>query len=230
MRVSLLIIDMNNKMEEVDIGERGREQLFMGSLPGRCDVIIQAPLVSRVHGCFWQQGDTFFYQDWESTCGTYVEQVDGSQMYLKDSSKRVPLHHGDILRIALPERGDLGSLLLLFQQDKEEGFWRRYPLIARDTLVGRSSRCDIQVLGEGISRCHAMVCRRGSQIFIRDLGSTNGVFVNHSRITKETPLQDKDVISLFGHILFYGGEALIYRMKTGYENHFTPFGKRPSTT
>jgi pSer/pThr/pTyr-binding forkhead associated (FHA) protein len=37
-------------------------------------------------------------------------------------------------------------------------------------------------LGKGISRRHAKITRRGSEVFIEDLGSINGTFLNRERL------------------------------------------------
>jgi len=38
-------------------------------------------------------------------------------------------------------------------------------------------------LKKGVSRWHAKIIRRGSEVFIEDLGSINGTFLNHKKLT-----------------------------------------------
>ena len=38
-------------------------------------------------------------------------------------------------------------------------------------------------LKKGVSRWHARIIRRGSKVFIEDLGSINGTFLNHKKLT-----------------------------------------------
>jgi len=55
----------------------------------------------------------------------------------------------------------------------------------RATLIGRDAECDGVIRDDGISRRHARVCRDESGAFvIEDLGSTNGVFVDGTRIER----------------------------------------------
>ena len=63
---------------------------------------------------------------------------------------------------------------------------RQYTLAKRTMTIGRSSRCDIQILTHFVSREHARltVSPRGN-VAIEDLGSTNGVFVNSVRVERQ---------------------------------------------
>lgn len=61
--------------------------------------------------------------------------------------------------------------------------------------VGRSPECAIRIEGEGISRRHAEVFRQGCVFGVRDLGSTNGTFVNGHRVG-EALLRPGDVVRL----------------------------------
>ncbi len=53
---------------------------------------------------------------------------------------------------------------------------------ARPLLVGRALNCDIPVFDPTISRRHAEITPRDGGITVRDTGSSNGTFVNGSRV------------------------------------------------
>ena len=57
--------------------------------------------------------------------------------------------------------------------------------------VGRGERGDVVLADPSVSREHAIVDVRGVQAFVRDLGSTNGTFVNGRRVEKQS-LRDGD--------------------------------------
>jgi pSer/pThr/pTyr-binding forkhead associated (FHA) protein len=42
-------------------------------------------------------------------------------------------------------------------------------------------------LEKGVSRRHAKITRRGSEVFIEDLGSVNGTFLNRKKLTPYLP-------------------------------------------
>jgi len=68
------------------------------------------------------------------------------------------------------------------------------------SAVGREGAVEILLPGEGsVSRRHAEVVRQGSMITVKDLGSTNGTFVNGVKINGETPLSVGDTVQ-FGMV------------------------------
>src|SRR5581483_9591515 len=52
-------------------------------------------------------------------------------------------------------------------------------------VIGRSQRCDLVFHGEGLSRRHCTMWVMNGCLWIRDLASTNGTFVNGARIATE---------------------------------------------
>lgn len=83
----------------------------------------------------------------------------------------------------------------------------RYPLLSAITVLGRDNTADVILDDPGISRRHTeiRVTSDGPHLVasIRDLGSTNGTFVNGERITSQR-LSDGDRINV-------GRTALTYR-------------------
>ena len=59
--------------------------------------------------------------------------------------------------------------------------------------IGRCSAAEFIIYSRKVSKDHAEIFREGEDILIRDLGSTNGTFVNGQKIT-ETALIDGDII------------------------------------
>ncbi|MBF2026766.1 MAG: FHA domain-containing protein [Oscillatoriales cyanobacterium C42_A2020_001] len=69
--------------------------------------------------------------------------------------------------------------------------------VATSWLVGRSHNCAIAVLDRSVSRCHAVIGHYpGEGFYIKDLGSSNGTFVNHSRLKplEQRFLNDGDLL------------------------------------
>jgi two-component system, cell cycle response regulator len=66
--------------------------------------------------------------------------------------------------------------------------------------IGRSSQCDIQIEDDNVSRKHAEINFRDGLVWLTDLQSTNGSYVNSKRVS-EIPLNDGDLV-LIGRVLF----------------------------
>jgi len=87
--------------------------------------------------------------------------------------------------------------------------------------IGRSSRSDLPIDQESISRHHARISFDGQRHVIEDLGSTNGTFVNDVTV-KRQHLQDGDQVKIGRSILKYmSGDNIeanyheeIYRLMT----------------
>jgi DNA-binding NtrC family response regulator len=63
------------------------------------------------------------------------------------------------------------------------------------TVVGRDFGADIRLPGEETSRQHAEIVKEAALVVIRDLGSTNGVFVDGKSI-KQAPIDEGSVIRI----------------------------------
>jgi hypothetical protein len=56
-------------------------------------------------------------------------------------------------------------------------------------ILGRSSSCDLRLPHASISRRHARLTRRGERLFLEDLGSQNGTFLDDERLAGPRELQ-----------------------------------------
>ncbi len=75
----------------------------------------------------------------------------------------------------------------------------RFPLDTNKKTLGRVPGVEIEIRDDSISRRHAEIAKRDNQFFIRDLGSTNGTFVNGEKISSERQLRSGDAIVLGGN-------------------------------
>lgn len=66
--------------------------------------------------------------------------------------------------------------------------------IDRDMLVGRHQAADIVLQSSEISRKHAAFLRVEDALWVQDLASSNGTFVNDARISEQVLLKDGDIV------------------------------------
>jgi DNA-binding response OmpR family regulator len=69
------------------------------------------------------------------------------------------------------------------------------------TRLGRAVENEIVIVSKRASREHAHLRRDGRRVFLDDLGSTNGTFLNGERVLGSMQLRDGDEISI-GEIMF----------------------------
>src|SRR5512135_1741140 len=64
----------------------------------------------------------------------------------------------------------------------EGGGLRRIPLEVLPFRIGRRQGLELVLPGSAVSKTHAEIYARGSGLRVRDLGSTNGTFLNGTRV------------------------------------------------
>ena len=77
---------------------------------------------------------------------------------------------------------------------------KKFNLNRPQIIIGRSSKADIQIDQEAVSRNHCKILNTGNAIMLRDMGSTNGTYVNDEMID-EYVLRDGDFIKV-GRCIF----------------------------
>src|SRR3984957_11920239 len=91
------------------------------------------------------------------------------------------------------------SYVLRFISGKYQG--GEFPIATdKQILVGRSSDLDMVLVEDMVSRKHARIAMQADQIWIEDLGSTNGTFVNGEKI-KRARLKEGDRVLIGTSIL-----------------------------
>ncbi|WP_284091675.1 FHA domain-containing protein [Acinetobacter pittii] len=66
--------------------------------------------------------------------------------------------------------------------------------VDRDMLVGRHQDADVLLQAAEISRRHAALLLKDQALWVQDLNSSNGTFVNDIRIEQEKQLHDGDIV------------------------------------
>jgi two-component system cell cycle response regulator len=68
-----------------------------------------------------------------------------------------------------------------------------YKVDQERTIIGRGGKAQIRLIDDGISREHAEIVVQGNDVYLHDLGSTNGTFCNGVKVNTR-PLADGDKI------------------------------------
>ena len=68
-----------------------------------------------------------------------------------------------------------------------------YKVEQERTIIGRGGKASIRLIDDGISREHAEIIVQGNEVFLHDLGSTNGTFCNGVKVDTKA-LADGDKI------------------------------------
>mgnify|MGYP001079807387 CR=1 FL=1 len=74
-----------------------------------------------------------------------------------------------------------------------DGVDRSFSLGGDPVMVGRAADCAIRSEDPRVSRMHARFYLDQGQLWVEDLGSSNGTFINEKKITKMT-LTHNDVV------------------------------------
>lgn len=82
---------------------------------------------------------------------------------------------------------------------------RVFPITDKGLRVGRSPDCDVVIPDDdGVSRLHATFTFDNGKLWVRDVGSRNGVFVNGKRIPEHKELS-------VGHKVAVGDTVFVVR-------------------
>lgn len=96
----------------------------------------------------------------------------------------------------------VATQLVVLEPAEQRG--RTFPLGAEMTL-GRAAGCQVSVPEDTFaSQIHARIYSRDGQAWVEDLGSTNGTYVNRSRVTAAIAVQRGDQVQIGNTVLELG--------------------------
>jgi hypothetical protein len=77
---------------------------------------------------------------------------------------------------------------------------RSFPL-GDEVTVGRAAGCQVTIDDTYASQLHARVFLRDGQVFVEDLGSTNGTYLNRRKVTGPMQIQRGDKLQIGNTVL-----------------------------
>jgi hypothetical protein len=95
--------------------------------------------------------------------------------------------------MAVSQRLELGALVVQQSPSLEDG--QRFELDSRALTVGRGGQNDLVLDGDDFASArHARIEPRRDGVWVHDLGSTNGTYVNGARIDRPRRLTQGDIV------------------------------------
>ncbi|MBI5493390.1 MAG: diguanylate cyclase [Deltaproteobacteria bacterium] len=101
-----------------------------------------------------------------------------------------------ISKIAERQALPASCLVVIYGQD----LGRRFLLDRPEVTVGRAASCEILLDQDSVSRQHAVIRSSLREVTVKDLGSTNGSYVN-DELVQERALRDGDLVKI-GRTIF----------------------------
>ncbi len=76
-----------------------------------------------------------------------------------------------------------------------------FTVLKESFTIGRSPQCEVVIPHEGISRKHCQISYKDGDLYIEDLGSVNGVYIDGKKIASNTPTKFQTFLSVsFGSV------------------------------
>jgi pSer/pThr/pTyr-binding forkhead associated (FHA) protein len=171
-----------------------------GAVLGRDEAAaVSIPLdgVSREHARIKWDGKGWWLEDLKSTNGTFVngEKVIREKLQHLDvislgrSADLVFLLRGIDAAAPATRKGVVRAALV----EAEDG--TVYEIAVGEFTLGRSSACNVVANESAVSKVHARIERSADQLLLEDLSSSNGTFVNGTRV-RTAVLRDTDTLEL----------------------------------
>ncbi len=154
-----------------------------------CDVILDYGVVSREHARIIESAGNYAIEDLHSTNGTALNQLHNRITSRATIRPEDELYFGSFkIKVSrlLHERGAIVG----------EAVCESIGFQGSSIMLGRDPQCDQPLSSPLISWHHAQITRTPQGIFVEDLGSLNGTFVNRERIQGKVQVAPGQEISL----------------------------------
>jgi ABC-type multidrug transport system ATPase subunit/predicted component of type VI protein secretion system len=157
-----------------------------------CDIVLDAPQISRRHVKLLRlPGDNWLVEDLESANGTFLNDRNAVPLEAPtEATNRDILYMGSYRFPLSRVRDFIGHDV----DSNESGGSLAMSLDKKIITIGRGPDNDIVLDASQISRHHARILRKDKDIFIEDLASANGTFLNGKRVGR-AQISPEDTLS-----------------------------------
>src|SRR5439155_13231861 len=73
---------------------------------------------------------------------------------------------------------------------------RTLRLKSEETIVGRRKDCDLKIRSSEVSRRHCLLCYQDGVLFVEDLDSVNGTYLNGQRVAGREAVRPGDELEI----------------------------------
>ena len=184
------------KFEVIKGDEAGKEYTLQLDevILGRGDDValkLEDSKISRLHARLEAHADFLYITDLGGVNGTQVNDQKITASTKLELGARLKM--GDIsLLVSSLESNEGGQLFVVFKAPDVE---REYNVTVVENTIGRGANARIPLIDPTgkMSRLHARLQARGNEIYIIDLGSSNGTYVDGQRVTESRLAVDAEV-------------------------------------
>lgn len=202
---SLTVFDGIEDFYEIDLQSFHKPVITFGRSSDN-DIVLKSALVSRQHGCFDISDGKIRMVDMNSTNGVYMNGVRLAE---------AEFCQGDIMRIDSSSHAKPDGVLMIVSDVHGANNWNVMQLESGLT-IGRNAGNDIVLPHVAVSAQHAELTRLGDKVILKDLNSTNGVFVNGVRVSS-AELHEKDIVSILNtKLIWSAGKLYYYTYRAGF--------------
>jgi len=158
-----------------------------------CDVCLDYPIVSAHHASITEQDGAYILEDLGSRNGTAINTI-------QNRVQRSPLHPSDDIFLG-SFKVSASWILANRRAVVGEAAFKTVLFESHSMIIGRDPACDHPVSHPAISWHHFQLTRSPAGIFVEDLNSLNGTFLNGVRISGKTQVQPGQEIGI-GNVRF----------------------------
>lgn len=192
----------NELIKKIKLEEGSNFELMIGR-SNQANIILPVSMVSSFHAqLIMDTSGKLYIIDQNSTNGTYInrKKLNPGEVYEISTSDEITLSNSSGVSIVFnPESYKTGGLKN-FSNSLDLDTKANTNILSKlkqkgVVYIGRGNEADIILDHPTISRLHAMVEKKGENAYIiKDLGSTNGTFLNGSRISGSAPFTEQDIV------------------------------------
>lgn len=206
-----LLVLSGMEMREYYLSDFHKDRIYFGRDRESCDIVIDNPMISRVHGKIKMTDGGVWVGDVGSTNGMYLYQ---GRTYKRMQPKQYyQKNHGDLIIRIESRHGNHSDrkVVLVFTDSIQRSGWQKMPVGGENITIGRDAGNTIVMDSPSFSRRHAMIRRYQDKYVVYDNRSMNGVYINGQRIEGNIAFRETDMIQIAGSLFFVLDGCLYYQ-------------------